>query len=104
MANSDLCHDGDRNSVHDRLDHPWVTLPDRCQSEEIPGAREVSHHSRNSSVVADICRYTLQCHDCASPSFFSNASLMELSSISSERECRLPYLFGVYNIHDHTTL
>jgi hypothetical protein len=68
------------------------------------GSREVWYHSRDPTVVADICWYALQCHDCASPSLFSNASLMELSSISSEREGSLPYLFGVYNIHDHTTL
>jgi hypothetical protein len=29
---------------------------------------------------------------------------MELSSVSSEWESSLLYLFGVYNIHNHTTL
>ena len=64
----------------------------------------VSHHSRDPSVVPDIGWYTLQCHDCASSSLFSNAGLMELSFISSKRESSPPYLLGVYNIHDHTTL
>ena len=67
-------------------------------------AQGVSHHSRDPSVVPDICWYTLQRHDCASSSLFSNAGLMELSFISSGRESIPPYLLGIYNIHDHTTL
>ena len=39
MANSDLGHDRDRNSVHDGFDHLWVTLPDQRQQEEYSGLK-----------------------------------------------------------------
>ena len=64
----------------------------------------VSHHSRDPSIVADIGWYTLQRHNCAGSCLFSNAGLMELSSVSSKREGSPPYLLGIYNIHDHTAL
>jgi len=67
-------------------------------------AQGVSHHSRDPSVIPDIGWYTLQCHDCASSSLFSDTGLTELSSISSERKNSPPYLFGIHNVHDHTTL
>ena len=103
MANSDLCHDRNRDRFHDGLDHPWVTLSNVCQLQDYPKLESL-HHSRNPTLAADICRHTLQCHDCTSPSLFGYASLMKSSFILLEREGSLPYLFGVYNIHDHPTL
>lgn len=103
MANSDLGHDGNGNCVHDGLYHLWVTLSNPCQ-RGILGDLGSSHHSRNSTVTTDISGYTLQCHDCTGSSLFSNAGLMELSSISSGRVRSLVYLLGVYNIHDYTAL
>lgn len=55
-------------------------------------------------MVADVGWHTLQCHDRAGPSFLSNAGLIKLSPILSERESTPPHLFGIYNVHDHTAL
>ena len=66
--------------------------------------RGVSHHSRDPAVIADIGWYALQCHDCASPSLFSNAGLIKLSFIPPKREGSPLHLFGIYNVHNHTAL
>jgi hypothetical protein len=96
VADTGLGHDGNGDSGHDLLDHLGIG------------------HPRNSSLGADVCWHTLQCHHGAGAGLLSYSCLwwggsvtgryLVLGALRSQARESCAHLFSVDHIHDDTSL
>ena len=63
MSDTAFCHNRDRYSILDSLDHFWIA------------------HSGYTAGCTDICRDTLKCHDSTCACFLSNLCLLRCGNV-----------------------